>query len=774
MLWAIYTLYKGPSNALYCGLVGYCGDRPADPDKIRLLQLYNVSRGEHATGISIDNEIFKDAIPATQFLAKRRDVYDLIPSAKIFTIIGHNRQASSGSKDKSELAHPFLEEKEDGKGSMILAHNGTINNIISIGQKYKVDHSHNTSSDSWTLTKILVNLKDEEMLELLKGYTGYANLLFYRTTTKNTLFVHKDPERPLFAFQETPTQMYISSIVESLVAIGGTKETIIEFEPFTIYKIVKGVVVKSWSTADRKAIVWESPKHLNKNSRETDWEQGYSNFQERKTFNDYYKESEAAKKSSNLLPVVANGFQYRGDSYYYFNGHRFTGNIYINTFSSEWSTTSVDGFSKLYLIMGIIMRDEKAFNELYQLSSNSHGVFDQAKWHKDVQCVDVAKYAEYPVKSNVNGVIAGTIYYPMAYHHEKYGNHKKSNIVFTPPLSLHTYCVTKQGVMISNIVVSDGPIPRERKPIIPTIIKPLTIVEGIRKAFKGGEYTDVATLFKAVLTLTSYAESEKIFEEFCDGFTDICTMDGVISPTDAASLIAAFDYSKTKDLYEGLNGLLEAYNKFLREDELKNKENEFTIELHIQDLQRNNALFNHATFISDFDNGVYTTLDELLLEHALSDLEDDVKPVMLAVALELNRLSIISHIDFVEIEQATMGNMYRSLTNWYDLYLNCIDPKIEPERAMNVGGTLATEGCCSLEDQSNGAILFRKFARAQEIEGLKRKTATTEQLLELEVLKGEILKILEEPDLIDNAALQMKYGISIYTIIEEYQQHAGN
>jgi hypothetical protein len=599
---------------------------------------------------------------------------------------------------------------------------------------------------------------------------------------KNTLFVHKDPDRPLFAYQESPTQMYISSIVESLVAIGASKETITEFQPYTVYKIVKGTIVKSWSTAERKAIAWETTKstyNSNKNHSNTEygWEGDYNNFSGvRKGFNDFYKEPEIGKRGNNsvTLTALSNGFQYREDSYYYLNGHRFTGAMYINTLTNEWSSTFVEGFSKLFFIMGIIMRDEKAFNDLHKLASNAQGAFDSAKWHKDIQCVDVAKYAEYPVRSNVNGVVAGTIYYPMAYHHEKYGQQKKSNIIFTPPLSLHTYSVTKQGVMMYK-TVSDGPVATERKPIIPSTTKPPIMVESIRKAFKSGEYTDVATLLKSVLILMSKTESEKIFEEFCNSFTEICTIDGIISPVDAASLVAAFDYSKSKDMYDGLNDLLEIYNNFLKEDELKNKENELTIELHIQDLQRNNALFNRADFIKDFEAAIYSKLEDLVIEHALSDLDDDVRPVLLAVALELHRLSIIAPIDFAEIEKASPSDMYRMLEDAYELYLTCIDRKSEISitKDMSLDGTLGSEDCCSLEDNSNGAILFRKFLRAQEIEGLKRKKATPEQLKELEVLKVEILKILENPDLIDNAALQMKYGISIHNIIEEYQQYAG-
>ncbi len=41
-------------GALGCGLVGYCGSTPADPEKLRMLLLYNQERGEDGTGWAVN------------------------------------------------------------------------------------------------------------------------------------------------------------------------------------------------------------------------------------------------------------------------------------------------------------------------------------------------------------------------------------------------------------------------------------------------------------------------------------------------------------------------------------------------------------------------------------------------------------------------------------------------------------------------------------------------------------------------------------------------
>src|SRR5882757_9456415 len=88
-----------------CGLIGFSGADIVDEYKLKLIMLYNMSRGNHASGISINNRITKEAMAMDSFLAKWILKFSPTPTT---TIIAHTRQASTGidSKDPKN-AHPF-------------------------------------------------------------------------------------------------------------------------------------------------------------------------------------------------------------------------------------------------------------------------------------------------------------------------------------------------------------------------------------------------------------------------------------------------------------------------------------------------------------------------------------------------------------------------------------------------------------------------------------------------------------------------------------------
>ena len=96
---------KRKSGYLFCGMVGYCGDVPADPNLLKLMMLYNQERGEDSTGFAINNVITKDTIKVSKFLMK--NPINIAPEDENFTFVAHARKRSSGGATFKELAHPF-------------------------------------------------------------------------------------------------------------------------------------------------------------------------------------------------------------------------------------------------------------------------------------------------------------------------------------------------------------------------------------------------------------------------------------------------------------------------------------------------------------------------------------------------------------------------------------------------------------------------------------------------------------------------------------------
>lgn len=771
-LWILNLLFfKRRNGILACGLVGYCGTEPANPWKIRMLQLYNLKRGEHATGIYIGDEVFKDAIPADKFLADRGDVYDLIPEAKNFTIIGHDRQASVGSRDKAELAHPYDVTGKDGK-RLILAHNGTIHNIEAIANKFKMDHSATTSSDSWTLTKIMVDLKEEEILELLQGYTGFATLLFTRSTMKNTLFIHRDPERPLFCYQENDHQLYISSIIESLYAIGGTADTVTEFSGHTVYKAVKGRLVKKWSTAERKPILYVSrtsnynpnaysrkPSH---NKAEFDWEDAYNSYYGR---DDIGKKVEITKRPE----VQTEGFCYL-DGIYMFNGHPYTGNMWINEVTNEWCKEAMDGFQNYFFVRGIMTRSKKDYEELKNKALNAQGAFDVTVFEKKLFRIDTTDHAEYPVKSHMMGVASTPVWFPKKYHSDKYPYGQKGCIKFTPILSNTTYILSKHGVETAKTVDNTRPSVSQRRIItdakIINISPELTMENAIRTAFKHGTYEDVGKLYISLQTYMGKQDTEELYSSFATTLVNIAEKDGVINKDDVDGILGNLNGGSEMMIHEALTIILGLYNTYLNESGVTDQPLE--MEEYINDLRSKNSLFNQAQFIAELDNCQYETLDELLCDYAIDDRDDNTRPVLESVALELNRLSILSSKDLKAIIKLTPAGMHRELTEYYDVYKTIAD-KVAIEECEP-----AALECCNAVDLTVGGKIYHFYVEAERLSQKKDKEITDEERALLEQHKQNLLLHLNLADAEAEKYLKTRYGIDLKSIIEEYIPYAGN
>lgn len=222
-----------------CGLVGYVGDKPADINAIKILGMYNTTRGTDSCGISINNKVTKGVDKVANF-SNFIENFNLGTSSSHnnYTILAHTRNASQkNTKDDAECAHPFEIKNKRGKTILIGAHNGVIYNDDDLAKKYNVKQE---KVDSKTLLSIIAKAKtDDKMYKVLEDYEGAAVLIWFYPEEPNSLYIWKgasksyststtfNEDRSLYIYRvkdekgKFTNQYYISSIKESLLAIGG-------------------------------------------------------------------------------------------------------------------------------------------------------------------------------------------------------------------------------------------------------------------------------------------------------------------------------------------------------------------------------------------------------------------------------------------------------------------------------------------------------------------------------------------------------------------------
>lgn len=246
-----------------CGLFGWVGRNPKtfDKHKFDILGIMNETRGKDSCGISVDGDIMV-GVDKTKIYRDWLAITNYNVPTTIPIVLGHTRYATFGMHT-TDNAHPFGFGKNNDEYDFIGVHNGSLLNDVEIADKRAIPitteklvqyetHTANTSRTKIDSEILLECLYRDKNFKVLSEYNGAAALLFYNTAEPNVLYAFhgasplKDGEpqayieRPLFYYAESKYSLYISSLEESLFAIGGNSENVAEFDTNVVYKITAG------------------------------------------------------------------------------------------------------------------------------------------------------------------------------------------------------------------------------------------------------------------------------------------------------------------------------------------------------------------------------------------------------------------------------------------------------------------------------------------------------------------------------------------------------
>ena len=274
---------------LACGLFGFIGPNPElyfNWDKFNILGWFNDSRGGDACGRVYGNNHEHGIDQLKTYKEFAMEVKNPTVPITFNTVLGHSRKASSGGKD-SIYAQPIILYRKDVnmkaiKDADIKAtirtmkpediicsgiHNGTIDNYLELAPKYGIPTEEHNDSKVLLMALFYGNYK------ILAEYRGTAALVWHNHITNKTYLFKGaskywvssgkiSEERPLYSWNVEKNNYYFSSIDDSLLFIGATKDKILDIACNVLYTFKDGVNVRR-VVYDRSQAVQSKPYNDN-------------------------------------------------------------------------------------------------------------------------------------------------------------------------------------------------------------------------------------------------------------------------------------------------------------------------------------------------------------------------------------------------------------------------------------------------------------------------------------------------------------------------------
>lgn len=257
-------IFKSNPQVLACGIFGQCTNTPRkiNQSNIKILGMFNESRGKHSCGLTMDSKILHG-------LEKNKLFTDFI-KGKTFkpvenpSIIGHTRSASVGAAINEYNVHPFgFGKNKKGDYKFIGVHNGTLYNHLELAEKYGISTKakylstisgaelERTKIDSEIILEIIHKTRN---FKVLSEYIGKAALVWTDTDAPNVMYFWSGKsrmtesyvngpemeERPMNIWLESKNNFYFSSMPESLEAIGAVSDEVFQIEYNTVYQVTNG------------------------------------------------------------------------------------------------------------------------------------------------------------------------------------------------------------------------------------------------------------------------------------------------------------------------------------------------------------------------------------------------------------------------------------------------------------------------------------------------------------------------------------------------------
>lgn len=633
-------------NVLSCGLWCYSGTEPADPWKMRVLALYNMARGDHATGLCIDDEVVKEVTSAKDFLASNPELFDFKElSKKNFTVLGHCRQASGQyAKDNKDFAHPHAIKKADTdkKPFLFLVHNGTVTNLWDLCHKYEIDSDYNKYSDSIQLARIITKNWEAKNMEVLKDYEGSATLVFYPITAKNTIYVHRDKMRELYYWNETHNKVYVSSVKEALKAIGAPADDIKEFKPGLLIKFTNGHITKEWDFSNK--VPYSKPKSNTRANRA-------------------------------LPPAIGNGAGYTKstkEGFYwdnhlvYHNGHAYTGSFYLENNGRrvelvDSGNFNKGAFTKHYALMGIVTKDQKAYIDLFTLCSTSNKL-DFQKFKKLTPGI-LSTFSMYPVLGKIYTNNNQQVFWSPEFSKLTEADAKYE---WTPLLSNQKMIANRAGFL--QLVQKLGGKERDSSEM-----SSMECVQHlIDKKIKDDEsYNNIADLYEDYRKFRNLTIVANTFDLFLDAAVLAIHSYGKVAKSDIDTIAHARyveDYGSQSmgvtDSNEILTlvseALLDTCRQLLLESKVKTDEEFNSYELIEEERSEDAEYFNSSYFRDSFLFGNYESLDDAIINLVPSDETMYIRDFLLGlnnVFLEIGLITSIEHAENLACSKRNLDTM---------------------------------------------------------------------------------------------------------------------